>query len=59
MPYTSLTLRRRVMRAAGNRCEYCQAAQEMTLATFYLDHIILRSAGRVLPAVLLSLRTFV
>lgn len=45
MPRVPITVRRRIIRAAGNRCEYCQAAQDMTLATFHLDHIIPRSAG--------------
>lgn len=47
MPYVPVKLRRRVIRAAANRCEYCRAAQEMTLATFHLDHIIPSLAGGV------------
>lgn len=32
-------LRRRVLRRAGGRCEYCRLAQEGQEATFHLDHI--------------------
>lgn len=45
MSYISIKLRRRVMRAAGNCCEYCRAAQDMTLATFHLDHILPQVVG--------------
>ena len=45
MPYISIKLRRRVMRAAEDRCEYCRVSQDMTLATFHLDHIIPQIAG--------------
>jgi hypothetical protein len=45
MSYISIKLRRRVIRVAENRCEYCRAAQEMTLATFHLDHVIPQVAG--------------
>lgn len=45
MPRTSEKLRKRINQAAQNRCEYCQTMQEMTLATFHLDHIIPLAAG--------------
>ena len=45
MPRTSEKLRTRLTQAAQNRCEYCQTLQEMTLATFHLDHIIPLAAG--------------
>lgn len=45
MPRISPKLRRQVTRAARDRCEYCLTLQEMTMATFHLDHIIPRSAG--------------
>ena len=47
MPRTSRKLRAQVIRTAREMCEYCQTSQEMTLATFHLDHIIPRSAGGV------------
>ncbi|MGH9854932.1 MAG: HNH endonuclease [Blastocatellia bacterium] len=45
MPRLPRKLRESVIHAAQNRCEYCQAAQEMTMARFHIDHIIPRSAG--------------
>ena len=45
MPRASRKLRAQIARAAHERCEYCQTPQDMTLATFHLDHIIPRSAG--------------
>jgi len=45
MPRISPKLRKQVIRAARNRCEYCLTLQEMTMATFHLDHVIPRSAG--------------
>ncbi len=45
MPRIPTALRRKVVQAAGNRCEYCQTLQEMTLATFHLDHIIPKAVG--------------
>lgn len=43
MPRLSRKLRHQVITAAQNRCEYCQTLQEMTMASFHLDHIIPRS----------------
>lgn len=45
MPGTSTKLRKLVRDTAENRCEYCQTLQEMTLATFHLDHIIPQASG--------------
>lgn len=45
MPRISQKLRRRVTETAHDRCEYCQTWQEMTLATFHLDHIIPQAEG--------------
>ena len=45
MPRIPKTLRQRIIHVAHNRCEYCLTPQEMTLATFHLDHIIPRLAG--------------
>ena len=43
MARISEALRKRVVRFANNRCEYCLTSQEMTLATFHVDHIIPKS----------------
>lgn len=45
MQRTSAKLRKLVREAAKNRCEYCQTLQEMTLATFHVDHIIPQASG--------------
>ena len=45
MPRIPRALRQRIIDVAHGRCEYCRTPQEMTLATFHLDHIIPRSAG--------------
>ena len=45
MPRIPRALRQRILDVAHGRCEYCYTPQEMTLATFHLDHIIPRSAG--------------
>ncbi|HLG14894.1 MAG TPA: HNH endonuclease [Blastocatellia bacterium] len=45
MPGIPQKLRTRVVQAAQDRCEYCQTRQEMTLATFHLDHIIPQAKG--------------
>lgn len=45
MPRISAKLRKQVIRAANNRCAYCQTAQEITMARFHIDHIVPRSAG--------------
>ena len=45
MPRIPAALRRQITRTANNRCEYCLTLQEMTLATFHIDHIIPGSAG--------------
>ena len=45
MPRIPKALRQRIIHVANGRCEYCLTPQEMTLATFHLDHIIPRSAG--------------
>jgi len=47
MPRASRKLRAQIARAAQERCEYCRTPQDMTLATFHLDHIIPRAAGGV------------
>jgi HNH endonuclease len=38
-------LRRRVIRRAEGRCEYCRLSQEGQEATFHIDHVIPRAAG--------------
>jgi HNH endonuclease len=45
MPLRSRRLRARVTQAAQGRCEYCQTPQDLTLATFHLDHIMPRGEG--------------
>jgi hypothetical protein len=45
MPHSKQKLRQQIIRAAQGRCEYCLTLQEMTMATFHLDHIIPRSKG--------------
>lgn len=45
MSDVSLRLRDRVVRRAGNRCEYCRLAQSRQEATFHIDHVVPRSAG--------------
>ena len=45
MPRVLQALRKQVVRAANNRCEYCLTPQELTLASFHVDHIIPKSAG--------------
>src|SRR5439155_1882917 len=45
MPRVPQALRKQVVRAANNRCEYCLTPQELTLASFHVDHIIPKSAG--------------
>jgi HNH endonuclease len=43
-------VRRRVIRRAQGRCEYCGLSQEGQEATFHIDHIIPRAAdGRAVP----------
>lgn len=43
-------VRRRVIRRAQGRCEYCGLSQEGQEATFHIDHIIPRAAdGRTVP----------
>ncbi len=43
-------VRRRVIRRAQGRCEYCGLSQEGEEATFHIDHIIPRAAGgRTVP----------
>jgi hypothetical protein len=44
MPVIPRKLRQEVIRNAGNRCEYCLTSQDLTLATFHIDHILARSA---------------
>jgi 5-methylcytosine-specific restriction endonuclease McrA len=38
-------LRRRVIRRAQGRCEYCRLSQTGQEATFHIDHVIPRAAG--------------
>jgi hypothetical protein len=38
-------LRRRVVRRAGDCCEYCRLSQSRQEATFHIDHVIPRAAG--------------
>src|SRR5215510_14218433 len=45
MPRIPRALRQHIVHVANGRCEYCLTPQEMTLATFHLDHIIPKSAG--------------
>src|SRR5262245_46334574 len=45
MPYISPNLRQKIIRAAHNRCEYCLTSQDLTFATFHIDHIIPKSSG--------------
>jgi HNH endonuclease len=45
MPRIPKALRTRIIAVADGRCEYCLTLQELTLATFHLDHILPRSAG--------------
>ena len=45
MSAISIRLRRRVVFRAGDRCEYCQLAQEGQEATFHIDHIMPVTAG--------------
>jgi hypothetical protein len=45
MPRIPRALRQQIIHVANGRCEYCLTPQEMTLATFHLDHIIPKSAG--------------
>lgn len=45
MPSIPLALRRQVVQAARQRCEYCLTRQDLTFATFHLDHIIPLTAG--------------
>lgn len=45
MPHVSQKIRRQIVNAAQNRCEYCLTQQDLTMATFHLDHIIPHSAG--------------
>jgi 5-methylcytosine-specific restriction endonuclease McrA len=43
-------VRRRVLRRAQGRCEYCGLSQEGQEATFHIDHIIPRASdGRTAP----------
>ncbi|MBO0861948.1 MAG: HNH endonuclease [Chloracidobacterium sp.] len=44
MSYISRKLRRKIIRAAHNRCEYCLTQQNLTFATFHIDHIIPKSS---------------
>jgi uncharacterized protein (TIGR02646 family) len=44
MPYISRELRQKIIRAAHNRCEYCRTPQDLTFATFHIDHIIPKSS---------------
>src|SRR5688572_10938070 len=41
----STALRDAVVQRAGNRCEYCQLAQEGQEATFHIDHVEPRATG--------------
>lgn len=45
MPRIPKALRERISSVADGRCEYCLTLQELTLATFHLDHILPKSAG--------------
>jgi hypothetical protein len=45
MPRIRTALRERIIQLANNRCEYCLTAQDMTLATFHVDHIVPKSSG--------------
>src|SRR5689334_10851445 len=45
MPRITPKLRQQVIEAAQNRCEYCLTSQELTMATFHLDHIIPQAIG--------------
>ncbi len=45
MPRITQKLRQQLIQAAQNRCEYCQTQQDMTMATFHLDHIKPQAAG--------------
>jgi hypothetical protein len=45
MPRIPRSLRKQIILAAGDRCEYCLAPQFLTFATFHVDHIIPLSAG--------------
>jgi hypothetical protein len=46
----SVAVRRRVIRRAQGRCEYCGLSQEGQEATFHIDHITPRAAGgRTVP----------
>jgi hypothetical protein len=44
MVYIPRKLRQQVITAARSRCEYCRAPQDLTFATFHIDHIIPKSA---------------
>ena len=45
MSHVSASLRRLVIRRAGNRCEYCQLSQIGQEATFHVDHILAEANG--------------
>ncbi len=45
MSKVSASLRRLVIRRAGNRCEYCQLSQIGQEATFHVDHILAEANG--------------
>ncbi|MFQ5751541.1 MAG: HNH endonuclease [bacterium] len=45
MSYIPGNLRRRVIRRAKSRCEYCGLSQEGQEATFHVDHVIPVNAG--------------
>jgi len=49
MPRISQKLRKRVTEAAHAQCEYCRTWQELTLASFHLDHIIPQAEGGAQP----------
>lgn len=41
-------LRRVVLKRAAGRCEYCGLAQEGQEATFHIDHVVSKTAKKVL-----------
>jgi hypothetical protein len=59
MPCISRELRRKIIRATHNRCEYRLTPQDLTFATFHIDHIIPKwSRGRTVFGNLRLSRTF-
>ncbi len=45
MSHIPAHLRRRVIRRAGQRCEYCRLSQRGQAATFHVDHVVPVVAG--------------